>query len=104
MSIGSRARSASATSFTPKRWTPQRNVLRADGGHLSASAQRPASSCRRGRRGRAFLVFRNFDAIYSYNQAESYGLAISHLADRLAGHPPLRTPWHRKPVQTSQRL
>jgi len=38
-------------------------------------------------------VFRNFDAIYSYNQAESYALAISHLADRLAGHPPLRTPW-----------
>ena len=40
-----------------------------------------------------FLVFRNFDAIYSYNQAEPYALAISHLADRLAGHPPLRTPW-----------
>ena len=38
-------------------------------------------------------MFRNFDAIYSYNQAESYALAISHLADRLAGYPPLRTPW-----------
>ena len=55
--------------------------------------RRPASSCRPGRRGRAFSWFRNFDAIYSYNQAESYALAISHLADRLAGHPPLRTPW-----------
>ena len=54
--------------------------------------RRPASSCRPGR-GAGFLVFRNFDAIYSYNQAESYALAISHLADRLAGHPPLRTPW-----------
>jgi lytic murein transglycosylase len=35
--------------------------------------------------GPAFLVFRNFDAIYSYNAAESYALAIAHLADRLRG-------------------
>ena len=70
----------------------QRNVLRADGAQLSAGAQAglllPA-----GPQGPGFLVFRNFDAIYSYNQAESYALAISHLADRLAGRPPLRTPW-----------
>jgi membrane-bound lytic murein transglycosylase B len=70
----------------------QRNVLPADGARLSAGAQAglllPA-----GPQGPGFLVFRNFDAIYSYNQAESYALAISHLADRLAGHPPLRTPW-----------
>ena len=42
---------------------------------------------------RSFLVFANFDAIYAYNHAESYALAISHLADRIAGYPPLRTPW-----------
>ena len=69
-----------------------RGVVRADGAALSGGAQAglllPA-----GPRGPGFLVFRNFDAIYSYNQAESYALAISHLADRLAGYPAFRTPW-----------
>jgi peptidoglycan hydrolase-like protein with peptidoglycan-binding domain len=39
------------------------------------------------------LVFRNFDAIYSYNAAESYGLAIAHLSDRLRGAGPFAMPW-----------
>lgn len=43
--------------------------------------------------GPAFLVFRNFDAIYSYNAAESYALAIAHLADRLRGAGPFAAPW-----------
>jgi len=46
-----------------------------------------------GAKGPAFLVFRNFDAIYSYNAAESYGLAIAHLSDRLRGAGPFATPW-----------
>lgn len=70
----------------------KRGVMRANGtpleGGASAGLLLPAGS-----RGPAFLVFRNFNAIYSYNQAESYALAISHLADRLAGYPGLRTPW-----------
>ena len=69
-----------------------RGVVRADGSGLSGGAQAglllPA-----GPRGPGFLVFKNFDAIYSYNRAESYALAISYLADRMAGYPPLRTPW-----------
>lgn len=36
-----------------------------------------------GAKGPVFLVSRNFDALYSYNAAESYGLAIAHLSDRL---------------------
>lgn len=43
--------------------------------------------------GPAFLVFRNFDAIYSYNAAESYALAIAHLADRLRGGGPFAAAW-----------
>lgn len=43
--------------------------------------------------GPAFLVTRNFDALYSYNAAESYGLAIAHLADRLRGGSPFATAW-----------
>lgn len=46
-----------------------------------------------GRNGPAFLVTRNFDAIYAYNAAESYALAISVLSDRLRGLPGIRTPW-----------
>jgi lytic murein transglycosylase len=70
----------------------KRGVVRADGSRLAGSAQAglllPA-----GPKGPGFLVFRNFDAIFAYNNAESYALAISHLADRLAGYPALRTAW-----------
>jgi hypothetical protein len=53
---------------------------------LAAAA--PEYGCERlGRSARPVI-----SAIYSYNPAESHGLAISHLADRLPGHPPLRTP------------
>ena len=46
-----------------------------------------------GPNGPAFLVTKNFDAIYGYNAAESYALAIALLSDRLAGRPGLQTPW-----------
>ncbi|AWH55582.1 lytic murein transglycosylase [Stenotrophomonas sp. ESTM1D_MKCIP4_1] len=46
-----------------------------------------------GSKGPALLVFRNYDAIYSYNAAESYALAIATLADRLRGGSGLATPW-----------
>ena len=46
-----------------------------------------------GATGPAFLVSRNFDAVYAYNAAESYGLAIAHLSDRLRGGAPFATPW-----------
>ncbi len=46
-----------------------------------------------GPQGPAFLVLRNFDALYSYNAAESYALAIAHLADRLRGGGPFVTAW-----------
>jgi lytic murein transglycosylase len=72
-------------------WT-RRGVVRADGARLSGDANAglllPA-----GPRGPGFLTFRNFDAIHAYNHADSYALAIAHLADRLAGHPPFRTRW-----------
>ncbi|MGH8666446.1 MAG: lytic murein transglycosylase [Burkholderiales bacterium] len=46
-----------------------------------------------GATGPAFLAFKNYDAIYSYNAAESYALAIAHLSDRLRGAGPFTTPW-----------
>jgi peptidoglycan hydrolase-like protein with peptidoglycan-binding domain len=38
-------------------------------------------------------VTRNFDAIYSYNAAESYALAIALLSDRLRGRQGLVAAW-----------
>lgn len=55
-----------------------------------------------GPKGPAFLVFRNFDAIYSYNAAESYGLSIAHLADRIGGGGVFKTPWPTEDPGTSR--
>jgi lytic murein transglycosylase len=70
----------------------KRGISRADGSPLPRTGLfaliRPA-----GRLGPAFLVSRNFDALYSYNAAESYALAISHLSDRLNGKGALKTAW-----------
>ncbi|HOB45732.1 MAG TPA: lytic murein transglycosylase [Zoogloea sp.] len=69
-----------------------RGVTRIDGSPLTgeggAGLMLPA-----GPKGPAFLVFRNFDAIYGYNAAESYALAIAHLSDRLKGGAAFATPW-----------
>jgi hypothetical protein len=40
--------------------------------------------------GPAFAVFRNFDAILRYNNAESYGLGVGYLSDRIAGRPAIQ--------------
>jgi lytic murein transglycosylase len=68
-----------------------RGITRLDGGGLgggSAGLLLPA-----GRNGPAFLVTKNFDAVYSYNAAESYALAICVLSDMLRGRPGIQTPW-----------
>jgi lytic murein transglycosylase len=70
-----------------------RGLRRADGGALPASGAPSGLLLPAGRGGPAFLVTRNFDALYSYNAAESYGLAIAHLSDRLRGGAPFATPW-----------
>lgn len=70
-----------------------RGVTRVDGVPLASSDVRSAILLPAGRNGPAFLVFRNYDAIYRYNAAESYALAIATLADRLRGGSGLATPW-----------
>ncbi len=68
-----------------------------DGRPLAASGLAPGERVGllllSGPRGPAFLTTRNFDVIYGYNAAESYGLAIAHLSDRLRGGGPFVTPW-----------
>jgi lytic murein transglycosylase len=70
-----------------------RGVTAVDGSPLPGDAGPAGLLTPAGADGPAFLVFRNFDAIYSYNAAESYGLAIAHLSDRLRGGGPFATPW-----------
>ncbi|WP_084383074.1 lytic murein transglycosylase [Hydrogenophaga flava] len=70
-----------------------RGLRKVDGSALPASLGSAGLMTPAGPTGPAFLVFKNFDAIYSYNAAESYGLAIAHLSDRLRGAGPFTTPW-----------
>lgn len=70
-----------------------RGAKPADGRALAGSEDPTALLLPAGKDGPAFLVHKNFDAIYSYNAAESYALAIAHLSDRLRGGGPLATAW-----------
>jgi lytic murein transglycosylase len=68
-----------------------RGITRIDGQPLaggSAALIIPASND-----GPAFLVTRNFDALYTYNNAISYALAIAVLSDRLRGGQGIVTQW-----------
>jgi lytic murein transglycosylase len=67
-------------------------VRHLDGGALTGSGD-AALLLPAGVRGPAFILLRNFNALYAYNAAESYALAIAHLADRLRGEGGFRTPW-----------
>jgi lytic murein transglycosylase len=49
-----------------------------------------------GARGPAFLVGANFRTILRYNNSTSYALAVSLLAQRMAGGPPVQAPWPRE--------
>ena len=74
-------------------WTTL-GVRPVDSARVPEAAQVPAGLLLpAGPGGPAFLVFRIFDAIYSYNAAESYALAIAHLSDRLRGAGPFSAAW-----------
>jgi len=70
-----------------------RGIARIDGGSLGGEGGTAALLLPAGRNGPAFLVTQNFNAIYAYNAAESYALAICVLSDRLRGRPGIQTPW-----------
>lgn len=69
-----------------------RGITRMGGGALGGSGNAglllPA-----GKSGPGFLVFKNYDAAFSYNGADSYALAISLLSDRLRGKPGVQGKW-----------
>ncbi|MBR0568509.1 lytic murein transglycosylase [Azoarcus sp. L1K30] len=70
-----------------------RGVSLAAGGALPADMPDSGLLLPTGSAGPAFLVGRNFDALYAYNAAESYALAIAHLSDRMRGKGAFVQPW-----------
>jgi lytic murein transglycosylase len=52
--------------------------------------------------GPAWLVTRNYQAVWQYNRADTYGLAIGLLSDALRGDPPMRTAWPTDDVGLSR--
>ncbi|MCL5776032.1 lytic murein transglycosylase [Limibaculum sp. FT325] len=57
-----------------------------------------------GAAGPAFAVYPNFGVIRRYNNATSYALAVSHLAERIGGAGPYMTAWPRgeRPLSRSE--
>ncbi|WP_104019615.1 lytic murein transglycosylase [Roseovarius nitratireducens] len=81
------------TSRMPSDWA-SRGVVGTDGRAVrdygSARILQPA-----GPAGASFMVFANFDVIKRYNNADAYALGVGHLADRIAGGPPIQASWPR---------
>jgi membrane-bound lytic murein transglycosylase B len=59
-----------------------------------------------GWRGPAFMVYANFKAVLTYNNAATYALAVCNLADRLRGGGAIRAAWPRdeRPLERDQRM
>jgi membrane-bound lytic murein transglycosylase B len=83
-----------------------RGVKTALGDVLPASDSAAAIYLPAGARGPAFLVFPNFSVILKYNNAASYALAVSLLADRMVGKEPVRHAWPRdeRALSRSERI
>lgn len=78
---------------TPAEWATL-GVLPPDGKPVdsddAASVLLPA-----GKDGAAFMIFKNFEVLESYNTADAYVIGVGHLADRIAGGPPISGGWPR---------
>ena len=68
-------------------------ITRVNGEPFPRAADKAQLFAPEGRDGPAFLILNNFRSLLRYNQADSYALAVGHLADRLAGYGPFEQPW-----------
>jgi membrane-bound lytic murein transglycosylase B len=59
-----------------------------------------------GHRGPVFILLDNFRVILKYNNSTAYGLAVGHLADRLAGGGPIQAAWptNEPPLSKEDRI
>ena len=55
-----------------------------------------------GYKGPAFIVTPNYDVLKEYNNSDAYAVAVGHLADRLNGGAPFKTPWPKDDRQLSR--
>ena len=78
----------------PSAWK-QLGVVGIDGAevpdHGPASVLLPAGAL-----GAAFLIFKNFDVIETYNTADAYVIGVGHLSDRITGAGPIQSDWPRQ--------
>jgi membrane-bound lytic murein transglycosylase B len=92
----------------PTTWLPvsewaELGLVRADNRPLNSLDKKEARVfLPAGHNGPAFLVFKNFQAIKQYNNANSYALAVGYLGDRIRGGKELITEWPRTDVPLSR--
>ncbi|MGS2719836.1 lytic murein transglycosylase [Paraglaciecola aestuariivivens] len=84
-----------ALTFWAQQGVTQTNGQALDTSDIQASLLIPA-----GHTGSAFLVYSNFDVILGWNNSEYYGIAVGHLADRIAGKSSLSKPLPELPNYT----
>ncbi|HEX7081419.1 MAG TPA: lytic murein transglycosylase [Gammaproteobacteria bacterium] len=79
-------------------------VVTADGAPVPALRHTAALLVPSGHEGPAFLVYENFEALMRWNPSEFFALTVGHLADRIAGAPPLRVAPPEGPPLTRDRI
>jgi membrane-bound lytic murein transglycosylase B len=72
-------------------WSEQR-IQNINGQTLGNSELSAALLIPAGHTGSKFLIYANFEVILRWNNSEYYGIAVGHLADRIAGHGTLSKP------------
>src|SRR5919202_948975 len=81
-------------------------IRRAGGRAFARFDERASLMLPAGAKGPAFLILPNFRAILHYNNAQSYALAVGHLADRIRGGAAFVHAWPRsdRPLAMEERI
>jgi len=77
-------------------------IRRMDGNALAESQAEASVVLPAGYNGPAFLVYKNYRTILTWNRSILYAIAIGHLADRLAGGPPFKSKRPAREVRLSR--
>lgn len=85
------SQSARAVTRSPADWA--RQGLRGVDGQPVRNFGNASLATPTGAGGPAFLLFRNYDVISRYNNAEAYIIGVGHLSDRIRGLGPLQARW-----------
>ena len=88
----------------PLTWWAAHGVVRANSAAFPRAGDRASLFLPNGRSGPVFLTLPNFRVVKRYNNANSYALAVGHLADRLRGGGDFVGAWpqHEKPLSLDE--